>query len=127
MAKSKLITPTADFGVLLGADGAEMHQRVPAVSGVTPTGSQVLVEIFTSQEMMNTNLFVGEVEVKTPLQGYIRGVGPSFKTADWGFKAGDRVIISGSGIMAPKYDQCHRDRFLMDPHSIKAVLTEENG
>lgn len=120
MAKSKIITTTDDVVPLIGSDSG-----VPKVVGVKPCGSQVLIEILTPQEMMGTTLAVGDkADLKVPLQGYVRDVGPGFKTADYGFKVGDRVLISGSGIMAPEYDDCHRTRFFMEPHAIKSVLVE---
>jgi len=109
---SKIITPNGE-------------SLVPQVAGVQPCGSQVLVETLTPQELMNTNLHLSEAtEVKQPLQGYVRAVGPAVKVEDWGFKVGDRVVISGNGVMAPNYDHSHRDRFLMEPHAIKGVLPE---
>ena len=121
MSKGKIITPSS--AVLLGGD--EPVRSVPKVVSAKPTGSQVLVEILTPQELMGTSLHVGDkVDTKVPLQGYIRDVGPAVKLDDWGFKVGDRVLISGSGVMVPNYDDCHRDRFFMEPHAFKGVLAE---
>ena len=53
-------------------------------------------------------------------------VGPNVKLDDWGFRVGDRVLISGSGVMVPNYAKSHRESFFMEPHSIKGVLSEEN-
>lgn len=123
MAKSKLITPS-NFGIL-GSTGEEIR-HVPKIKGVAPTGSQILIELLTPQELMGTNFFVGEkVDTKVPMQGYIRAMGPGVKTSDWGFSVGNRVLISGSGVMAPNYDNSYRERFFMEPHAIKAVLTED--
>lgn len=124
MAKSKIITP----GLSLGGDvEAVEHRRSPRVVGVKPAGSQVLVEVLTAQELANTNITISEkMDLKVPLQGYVRAAGPTFKETDWGFKVGDRVLIStNTAVMAPNYDGCHRDRFFMEPHSIRGVLSEE--
>lgn len=126
MAKSKLVTPDgisiASAGTILGAE----KNSVPRIKNVRPCGSQVLVEILTQQEMMGTNISISDkTDLKVPLQAYVRATGPSFKTEDYGFKIGDRVLLSGSGVMAPVYDDCHRDRFFMEPHAIKSVLEEE--
>jgi hypothetical protein len=100
---------------------------VPKVAGVKPTGSQVLVEILTPNELMGTSLAITDkVDLKVPLQGYVKAVGPSFKAESWGYDVGDRVLISGTGVMAPNYDSSHRDRFFMEPTSIKSVLLEQN-
>jgi hypothetical protein len=64
-------------------------------------------------------------DLKVPLQGYVKAVGPAFNSEVFGFAVGDRVLISGGGVMAPEFDDCHRDRFFMEPHSIKSVLVEE--
>lgn len=125
MAKgSKLLTSTADFSLVTEQP---VVRRVPKVAGVAPCGSQVLVEILTPQELMNTSFSISDkTDLKVPLQGYIRAVGPAVKLEDWGFKVGDRVLISGGGVMAPNYDDSHRDRFFMEPTAFKAVLTEAN-
>ena len=76
--------------------------------------------------MSGTTIAISEkTELKVPLQGYIRAVGPNFKSTDWGFNVGDRVLISGGGVLAPNYDDSERDRFFMEPHAIKSVLIED--
>jgi hypothetical protein len=100
---------------------------VPKISGVKPTGSQILVEILTANELMGTSLAITDkMDLKVPLQGYVRAVGPSFNSENWGYNVGDRVLISGSGVMAPNYDSSVRDRFFMEPTSVKSVLIEQN-
>lgn len=100
---------------------------VPKISGLKPAGSQILVEILTANELMGTSLAITDkVDLKVPLQGYVRAVGPSFNPESWGYKVGDRVLISGSGVMAPNYDSSNRDRFFMEPTSVKSVLVEQN-
>lgn len=123
MVKGKIITPG---GLSLPCDVAtEEYPRSPRLVGVKPTGSQVLVEMLTAQELANTNITISEkTDLKIPLQGYVRAVGPGFKEEDWGFKIGDRVLISGGGVIAPTYDDTHRDRFFMEPHAVKSVLLE---
>jgi hypothetical protein len=66
-----------------------------------------------------------KTDLKVPLQGYIVAMGPTCKGEDYGFTIGSRVLISGSGVMAPKYDNSPRDRFLMEPHCVKCVVVEE--
>lgn len=103
----------------------ESISSIPKVTGAKPVGSQVLIEILTPQEIMGTSLSISEkTDLKVPLQGYVRDVGPSFASTSWGFVVGDRVLISGSGVLAPNYDNSHRDRFFMEPTAVKAVLTE---
>lgn len=123
MAKNKIITP----GLSLGEHAVAQHPRSPKVVGARPCGSQILVEVLTAQELANTNITISEkMDLKVPLQGYVRAVGPNFKETDWGFNVGDRVLISTTAaVIAPNYDDCYRDRFFMEPHSIRAVLSEE--
>lgn len=110
---------------IVGADGLPKSAPMPTVKGVVPCGSQVLLEILTKQELMNTVLTVTDAtDLKVPLQAYVVATGPSFKGDDWGFQIGNRVLLSGSGVMAPNWDNSHRDRFLMEPHAVKAVLSE---
>lgn len=119
MSKSKLITAGGEEIPLVG-------QSSPKVVSVTPCGSQVLVEILTAQEMIGSVIQVSEkTDLKVPLQGYVRALGPALqKENNWGFKIGDRVLISGAGVIAPNWDGTHRDRFLMEPSAIRAVLGE---
>lgn len=120
MSKGKIISPQSAHIL-----GETKVYSVPKVVGAQPAGSQVLVEILHPQELMETVLHVdAKTDVKVPLQGYVRAVGPGVKVEEWGFKVGDRVLISGGGVMSPNHDDCHRDRFFMEPHSIKGVLTE---
>lgn len=98
---------------------------VGIVINAKPAGSQVLVEILTPQEMAGTTLLITEkADMKVPLQGYIRAIGPSCRSGDFGFQVNDRVLISGTGVKAPNYDNSHRDRYFMEPHAIKSVLIE---
>lgn len=100
---------------------------VPSISGLKPTGSQVLIEVLTANELMGTTLAISEkTDLKVPLQGYVKAVGPSFNPDSWGYSVGNRVLISGSGVMAPKYDDSPRDRFFMEPSAVKSVLLEAN-
>lgn len=100
---------------------------VPKIAGLKPAGSQILVEILTANELMGTSLAITDkIDLKVPLQGYIKAVGPSFNPESWGYGIGDRVLISGSGVMAPNYDSSTRDRFFMEPTAVKSVLVESN-
>jgi hypothetical protein len=109
---------------IVGVDGQEFCS-IPTVASVRPCGSQVLIEMLTAQELMNTTLKLSDgTDPKVPMQGYVRAVGPSFNEA-WGFKVGDRVLISGSGVLAPNASlKSGRDSFLMEPVSVRAVLVE---
>lgn len=109
---------------LIGATGEELRTPMPEVTGTIPCGSQVLIEVLTAQELMNTMLTVtSSTDTKTTLQAYVRAMGPG-TGEHWGFKVGDRVLFSGFGVMAPNTDDSPRDRFLVEPQAIKGILTE---
>ena len=103
---------------------------IPDITGVVPAGSCVLVELITSQEMRGTTLFMPE-EAKDKeecVQGYILSIGPKVP-ADYGFKVGDRVMLQGHQAnpvpeFRPKGGN-GRKLNLVEPHMIRAVLTEE--
>ncbi len=97
-------------------------QEVSSVKSVTPCGSQILIELLTVQEMMNTNLILNNSKQHAEYQGFVLAHGPGVDPSVYGFGVGDRVLLSGSGVPVPQYDGSERDRILMEPHSVKAVL-----
>jgi hypothetical protein len=120
MSKSKILTAAGT-----NFDTHVIGSTVPKIKSVRPCGAQVLIEFLTSQEMLGTTLSVGEkIDLKVPMQGYVRAVGPNFKSSDYGFDIGERVTVSGAGIHVPNWDNSHRDRFLMEPSSVKGVIIE---
>lgn len=98
-------------------------KEVGAVKSVKPCGSQILIELLTVQEVMNTNLILKNSKQHTEYQGYVLAHGPGVEPSVYGFGVGDRVLLSGSGVPVPSYDDSERERILMEPHSIKAVLS----
>ena len=127
MAKGKVFTGNdVNFDLDVPIIGQTAEALVPKVVNVQPCGSQILVEMLTVQELAATKIAISDkTDLKVPMQGYVRATGPTFKSQDWGFKVGDRVLISGSGVLAPVYDDSHRDRFFLEPHAIRSVLVEE--
>jgi hypothetical protein len=43
--------------------------------------------------------------------------------SNYGFNVGDRVVISGNATPVPDYDSSDREKVLVEPFAIKAVLT----
>lgn len=98
----------------------------PKIVGVKPTGSQVLIELLTAQEALGTNMIVGDqAEVGSP-QAYVLAFGPGLSEVDTAVKVGDRVLLQGSYVPVPKFDQSPRRRGLVELHGIKAILEESN-
>ena len=97
MAKSKILSPVGSaFESELTVVGGS---TVPKVVGVRPCGSQVMIEFLTSQELLGTSLTVGDkLDLKMPMQGYVRAVGPNFRATDWGFDICSRDIVTGKQI-----------------------------
>lgn len=93
-----------------------------SVTKCTPCGYQILLELLTAQEMLNTKLILNENKTMREFQAVVLAVGPMLKE-DYGFKVGDRVLLSGTGVPVPNYDNSERDKILMEPQSIKAVLS----
>jgi co-chaperonin GroES (HSP10) len=93
------------------------------VTGCKPCGSQILIELLTTQELANTKLFLTNKKQKDDFQAIVLAVGPSIKTENYGFNVGDRVVISGGAVPVPDYGpESERERVLVEPSTIKAVL-----
>lgn len=97
-------------------------KEVSAVKSIKPCGSQILIELLTVQEVMNTNLILNNSKQHAEYQGFVLDHGPGVDPSVYGFAKGDRVLLSGSGVPVPSIDNGDRDRILMEPHAIKAVL-----
>jgi hypothetical protein len=102
----------------------KVPEEIPPVTGVRPCGAQVLLELLTVQEMMGTKLILkNNTQAHAEYQAYVIAAGPTIDLSIYGFKVGDRVLLSGNGTPVPNYDNTERERILMDPFAIKAVLT----
>ena len=74
--------------------------------------------------MLFRSIVQDQVEATVPRQAYIRQLGPRLVEENWGFKVGDRILFSGTGVQVPNYDDSHRERFVCEPQGIRAVLEE---
>jgi hypothetical protein len=97
--------------------------EVGSVTGCKPCSGQILLELLTVQEMMGTKLFLKNSEAHAEYQAYVLAMGPAVDARLYGFQVGDRVLLSGTGTPVPNYDNSERERILMDPYCVKAVLT----
>jgi hypothetical protein len=96
--------------------------EVSSVTGCKPCSGQILLELLTVQEMMGTKLFLKNSETHAEYQAYVLAMGPAVDARLYGFQVGDRVLLSGNGTPVPNYDNSERERILMDPYCVKAVL-----
>lgn len=103
---------------------ARLLGKVGSIVSAKATGTMVLVEMLTAQEVANTVLIVGE-NAKGPPQGYIVDIGPSLEADKWGIKVGDRVLLQGTYVPVPKANRSGRELGVVQAHDIKCVLQEE--
>lgn len=99
---------------------------VPSIKGVKPVGTQILVELLTPNEIMNTPLHLAgdSKTISGAPQGYILEIGPMVDPK-WGFTVGNRIVMSGSFTPLPEASSTNgRARACVEPHTIKAVLVE---
>ena len=101
----------------------EEKREFGPVSNCKPCGSQVLLELLTVQEMMGTELVLTNKKPAGEYQAVVLAVGPGLKENNWGFVVGDRVLLSGTGVPVPDFNYSGKDKVLMEPHSIKGVLS----
>lgn len=104
---------------------APVVKAAPKIRGIRPTGSLVLVEFMTAQEISGSSIVIGEdVKLDGPPQGRVLDVGPGLpETA--GISVGARVIVQGRGVgPLPDYDGKNRERMLVEYSMIKGIVDE---
>ena len=106
----------------LSDSAPELKLEVKDVVGCKPCNSLILLELLTEQERMGTRLHLQNNKPTAEYQAFVLSTGPNFNHDVWGFKVGDRVLVSGAGVPVPNHDRNERDKVLMEPHSIKGVL-----
>lgn len=132
----KVISPKADSLSLM--DNACIDTRVkkqPMIKAVKPLGGQVLVELYMEEEVSPESLLIipdiaknkGKNGVGGAPQGRVLDVGPGLPK-EFGVKVGDRVLLAGTFVPLPRLSDQRdgdRERALVEPHTIKAVLIED--
>ena len=108
--------------------------KQPMVKAVKPLGGQVLVEVYQEDELSDSAIILpdnargkGSLGVGGAPQGRVLDIGPGLPK-EFGIKVGDRVLLQGTFVPLPKLkDQRDgdRERALVEPHTIKAILLEE--
>ncbi len=110
---------------ILSLSGEELKVALPKAKAVKPYGSKILVEILGAQEIMGTQLIVGDnVQSDGAPQAYITVMGPSVP-ADIGLKVGQRIYWSGKGVQIDN-PACTNGRVnaLLEISNILAVIEE---
>lgn len=105
---------------------ASDRRAVRKVVDAKPCSSFILVELLEPQEVLNTRFTVSkDTKIEAP-QCFIVDIGPGFDSSKSGFKIGDRIILSGGFVPIPKAHENDRQRGIVELHSIKAVLIEND-
>ena len=115
---------TADPTGLVLPSGEKVTKKI---TGITPVGSQVLVELLTYPEQHPSTVATSNKFAKDEARhGWVRKMGPSVKKEDWCFKeVQDRVLINGNGTPVPRFIEGNeREWVLLEPYTLKAVLEE---
>lgn len=95
-----------------------------SVVGVKATGTGILVEMLTAQELAGSPILLGHnAKVETP-QAYILDIGPALKQEEWGVKVGDRVVVQGKYVPVPQYRDTGREIGIVQAHDVKCVVEE---
>lgn len=96
------------------------------IVGAKATGTFILVEKLSEEEIANTPLILvnGEQSGKSN-QAYVVDVGPALEKDKWGINVGYRVLLQGSFVPVPGKSAGGRELAIVTPHDIKAVLLEE--
>lgn len=93
---------------------------VPPYTSIKPLGNQVLVERICESELSNSTILQTSGD-KPSHQAYILGLGPMIPK-DYGLVVGARVLLQGSFVPVPKNGNEKREKNLVLPDMIKAIL-----
>ncbi len=135
MGKKTINPHLRDAQALLGAAHINVAKpKQPPVKAVKPLGGQILVEIYTEDELSDSAIILpdnakgkGSLGVGGAPQGRVLDIGPGLP-AEFGVKVGDRVLLQGSFVPLPKLSDQRdgdRERALVEPHTVKAILVED--
>lgn len=89
---------------------------------VDPTYTQLLVEHLTEQETVSDKIILKSGNDKSK-QAYIVKIGPEVPK-EKGFKVGDRLLLQGSYVPVPKFDNRERELGIIELINVKAILRE---
>lgn len=104
---------------------AALAPRVPAVVGIHPAGSIILVELVSAEAVLATKLVLREDAKVGSEQAYIVEFGPCVKPDEVNLKVGDRVLLGVRPQPLQEAKQFTDKKLaLIEIHNIKAKLEE---
>jgi co-chaperonin GroES (HSP10) len=100
-------------------------KAAPKIKGLHPLGSNILIELLTSQELFGANIIVSDdTQFEGPPQAYVLEVGPA-ATDEIKSLVGKRVVVNGRGVNVPVFGESKRVRLLVEYPMIKGIIEEE--
>lgn len=126
MAKSKLVVPSLTEDDLAGGVALECGsgKTSPKIKEVKPFGSSILVEMLNADEALSTKIILKKDSNVGAPQGYVLALGPSLPP-DVPLNIGDRVLLQGTFVPVPSFDDNERMRGVVELHNIKAIFVED--
>lgn len=115
-----------DGGVFLPGKNDKEDTSVPAVTGIRPAGSTILVELINPEAVLATKLILKEDAKVGSEQAYIVSFGPCVKQEEVKLKVGDRVLLGVRPKLLQEAKQFTDKRLaLIEIHNVNAILEEE--
>lgn len=101
------------------------REPLPKVKAVKPFGSKLLVEVLRADEILGTQLSIGDkTELDGAPQAYIVELGPSV-SSDTGLAVGQRIYWSGKGTQIKDPNGTEgRVRALLEIGNVLAIIEE---
>lgn len=115
----------AQTPAILSPSGGTLRAALPKAKAVHPFGSKILVEILRTDEILGTNLHIGEgAQMDGAPQAYIAELGPCV-SAESGLSVGQRIYWTGKGTMIEN-PGCTTSRVnaLLELNNILAIIEE---
>jgi co-chaperonin GroES (HSP10) len=98
---------------------------VPAITGIRPAGSTILVELINPEAVLATKLYLKEDAKVGSEQAYIVAFGPCVKQEDVKLNVGDRVLLGVRPKLLQEAKQFTDKKLaLIEIHNVNAILEE---
>lgn len=110
---------------IVDSTGREIKKEIKRINSVRPFGSTILVELLDAQEALGTSIHVDSDVVAGAPQGYVLELGSKLDP-NCGVSVGDRIMMQGTYVPVPNFDNHRRKRGIIEIHNIKAIFEEKN-